>query len=268
MPDRRGVVDPCRARRAARARSTRSWPRCPFRRRVERHDAAPVDGAGRPCRRAAARHTASTQEAFGRIMGELARSDLPLAARIVTTSPDVTVSTSLGGWVGRREVFGRRDHEDVFRAEQVLSPTPWRESRTGPAPRARHRREQPVPQPRQPRPRARAVRRPPAAGRHALRPVHRPRPRCAELRLLPGRALPAGGDAVGHHAGARGRRAPVDRHAADRHQPAGPDLVRAGLRRRGRGHAALGVRAPAGAGRRLGLPAPDHPPAAPAASAR
>ena len=62
-------------------------------------------------------------------MGELARSDLPLAARIVTTSPDVTVSTSLGGWVGRREVFSRREHEDVFRAEQVLSPTPWRESR-------------------------------------------------------------------------------------------------------------------------------------------
>ena len=64
-------------------------------------------------------------------MGELARSDLPLAARIVTTSPDVTVSTSLGGWVGRREVFSRSDHEDVFRAEQVLSPTPWRESRAG-----------------------------------------------------------------------------------------------------------------------------------------
>jgi pyruvate dehydrogenase E1 component len=75
--------------------------------------------------------TASTQEAFGRIMGELARSDLPLASRIVTTSPDVTVSTSLGGWVGRRALFSRRDYEDVFRAEQVLSPTPWRESREG-----------------------------------------------------------------------------------------------------------------------------------------
>ena len=43
-----------------------------------------------------------------------------------------------------------------------------------------------------------AVRRPPAAGRHALRPVHPARARCAELRLLPGCALPAGGDAVGH----------------------------------------------------------------------
>ncbi|HEX6015670.1 MAG TPA: transketolase [Geminicoccaceae bacterium] len=102
----------------------------PYRRRVERHKApdVPVPDALPQGRRAA---VASTQEAFGRIMGELARGDLPLASRIVTTSPDVTVSTSLGGWVGRREVFGRRDHEDVFRAEQVLSPTPWRESRTG-----------------------------------------------------------------------------------------------------------------------------------------
>ena len=59
---------------------------------------------------------------------------------------------------------------------------------------------------------ARAVRRAAAAGRHALRPVHRPRPRCAELRLLPGRPLPARRDAVGHHAGAR-RAAPTSRSA-------------------------------------------------------
>ena len=102
----------------------------PFRGRVERHDAAPV---AVPIELPQGRRTeaASTQEAFGRIMGELARSDLPLAARIVTTSPDVTVSTNLGGWVGRRELFSRREREDVFRAEQVLSPTPWRESRQG-----------------------------------------------------------------------------------------------------------------------------------------
>ena len=64
-------------------------------------------------------------------MGELARSDLPLASRIVTTSPDVTVSTSLGGWVTRRNVFNRKEHEDVFRSQQVASPTQWRESATG-----------------------------------------------------------------------------------------------------------------------------------------
>jgi len=33
--------------------------------------------------------------------------DLPLADRIVTTSPDVTVSTNLGGWVNRRKSFAR-----------------------------------------------------------------------------------------------------------------------------------------------------------------
>ena len=65
-----------------------------------------------------------------------------------------------------------------------------------------------------------------------------------------------------------GRRPPVDRHAADRHQPARPDLVRAGLRRRGGGDAALGLRAPAGAGRRLGLSAPVAPARSPSPSAR
>ncbi|MGE3741574.1 MAG: transketolase, partial [Geminicoccaceae bacterium] len=102
----------------------------PFRRRTERFD-APSVAVPATLPQGRRTETASTQEAFGRIMGELARSDLPLASRIVTTSPDVTVSTSLGGWVGRRALFSRRDHEDVFRAEQVLSPTPWRESREG-----------------------------------------------------------------------------------------------------------------------------------------
>src|SRR5262249_19574881 len=48
-----------------------------------------------------------TQEGFGRIMADLAREGGALAERIVTTSPDVTVSTNLGGWVNRRGVFSR-----------------------------------------------------------------------------------------------------------------------------------------------------------------
>src|SRR6266446_349018 len=47
----------------------------------------------------------STQEAFGRILGGLASGDSELSARIVTTSPDVTVSTNLGAWVNRRGIF-------------------------------------------------------------------------------------------------------------------------------------------------------------------
>lgn len=38
----------------------------------------------------------STQAAFGRILLEIAKSKHPLGNRIVTTSPDVTVSTNLG----------------------------------------------------------------------------------------------------------------------------------------------------------------------------
>ena len=77
--------------------------------------------------------------------------------------------------------------------------------------------------------------------RHALRSLHRARPRCAELCLLPGCALHAGGDAVGRDAGAGGRRASVDRHAADRHGAGRARRLRAGLRRRARGDHALGA---------------------------
>ncbi len=102
----------------------------PYRQRTRRHVAAPVPvPAALPTGRIAA--TSSTQEAFGRIMGELARGDSELAARIVTTSPDVTVSTNLGPWVTRRGVFNRRPHEDVFKSEAVASPTVWRESQQG-----------------------------------------------------------------------------------------------------------------------------------------
>ncbi|MBT3629067.1 MAG: transketolase, partial [Rhodospirillaceae bacterium] len=43
----------------------------------------------------------STQEAFGRVLNDLGRGDSELARRIVTTSPDVTVSTNLGSWVNQ-----------------------------------------------------------------------------------------------------------------------------------------------------------------------
>jgi pyruvate dehydrogenase E1 component len=73
----------------------------------------------------------STQEGFGRLLGELARADDALAARIVTTSPDVTVSTNLGGWVNRRGIFDRRERADVFREHDVLSPQHWSMSPRG-----------------------------------------------------------------------------------------------------------------------------------------
>ena len=54
-------------------------------------------------------------------------------------------------------------------------------------------------------------------------------------------ALHPGGDPVGHHAGAGGRRAPIGDRAADRHRPARADRVRAGLCRRAGRTAALGA---------------------------
>jgi pyruvate dehydrogenase E1 component len=67
----------------------------------------------------------STQEGFGRILADLARQGGPLADRIVTTSPDVAVSTNLGGWVNRRGVFSRHRREDVFSEQKVVSAQRW-----------------------------------------------------------------------------------------------------------------------------------------------
>lgn len=67
----------------------------------------------------------STQAAFGRMLFELARSDHPLADRIVTTSPDVTVSTNLGAWVNRRGLFRRKAVADVFAAAKIPSAQKW-----------------------------------------------------------------------------------------------------------------------------------------------
>jgi pyruvate dehydrogenase E1 component len=67
----------------------------------------------------------STQEAFGRILGMLAADSGDLASRIVTTSPDVTVSTNLGGWVNRRGLFDRTERVDIFREEKVVSAQRW-----------------------------------------------------------------------------------------------------------------------------------------------
>jgi pyruvate dehydrogenase E1 component len=75
--------------------------------------------------------TASTQEAFGRILGDIGASGTPLAERIVTTSPDVTVSTNLGPWVNRRGLFDRTERADTFREEQVVSAQRWAMSPKG-----------------------------------------------------------------------------------------------------------------------------------------
>ncbi len=73
----------------------------------------------------------STQDAFGRLMNEIGRGDSDLAARIVTASPDVTVSTNLGAWVNQRGIFDRITRNDTFQDENVLSPLKWSMSDAG-----------------------------------------------------------------------------------------------------------------------------------------
>jgi pyruvate dehydrogenase E1 component len=67
----------------------------------------------------------STQEGFGRIMNEIARAGGEFARRVVTASPDVTVSTNLGGWVNQSGIFSRHDRADVFRDQRLASAQKW-----------------------------------------------------------------------------------------------------------------------------------------------
>ena len=67
----------------------------------------------------------STQMAFGKILDDLAKGDSDLAARIVTTSPDVTGTTNLGPWVNRRKLFARTARGDTFMDEKIPSTAKW-----------------------------------------------------------------------------------------------------------------------------------------------
>ncbi|WP_287458750.1 transketolase [Sphingomonas sp.] len=73
--------------------------------------------------------TLSTQAAFGRILLDLAKNPeadaRALAARVVTTSPDVTVSTNLGAFVNQRGLFRRQELADVFAAARIPSAQKW-----------------------------------------------------------------------------------------------------------------------------------------------
>src|SRR6267154_2293799 len=73
----------------------------------------------------------STQTGFGALLNELGRQTSELAARIVTTSPDVTVSTNLGPWVNRRGLWAHTEAEDVFRELKVVSAQLWRKTPRG-----------------------------------------------------------------------------------------------------------------------------------------
>ena len=61
----------------------------------------------------------STQEAFGRVLAALA--DRPeIRQRLVTSSPDVSVSTNLAGWINKTGVFSPQDETDYEAGTQRL----------------------------------------------------------------------------------------------------------------------------------------------------
>ena len=190
----------------------------------------------------AAQAVTSTQTGFGALLNEIGRGDSDFARRIVTTSPDVTVSTNLGPWVNRRGLFARQAMADTFKSEHIPSTFNWEFS----------------PQ-----------------GQHIELGI-------AEMNLFivlsalglshsinGERLLPIGtlydpfiargldalnyacyqdarfmvvGDALGHHACRRRRRASIDRRAADRPGAGRARELRAGLCRRACRHHGLGIR--------------------------
>jgi pyruvate dehydrogenase E1 component len=73
----------------------------------------------------------STQAAFGRILLDLSKGGGDLAERIVTTSPDVTVSTNLGAWVNQRGLYRRSAEADIFAQEKIASAQKWSSGNKG-----------------------------------------------------------------------------------------------------------------------------------------
>ena len=64
----------------------------------------------------------STQQGFGLLLARDRQARRAISpTRIVTTSPDVTVSTNLGAWVNRRGLFAREKMADVFKEERIPS---------------------------------------------------------------------------------------------------------------------------------------------------
>lgn len=72
----------------------------------------------------------STQEALGRILVEFSR--VPgVAERLLTLSPDVAVSTNLGGWISKMGVYAPGERPNYFALHNVQTLVRWRQSATG-----------------------------------------------------------------------------------------------------------------------------------------
>jgi pyruvate dehydrogenase E1 component len=86
----------------------------------------PVPAAARPI---VTSGSVSSQEAFGRVLASLADIE-DVGDLIVTTAPDVSISTNLGGWINKRGVYAPTVRDPHGGAERLL--------RWAPAPSGQH----------------------------------------------------------------------------------------------------------------------------------
>ncbi|MDG1409168.1 MAG: transketolase C-terminal domain-containing protein [Acidimicrobiales bacterium] len=87
----------------------------------------PIPPVPRSARPAVTNGAQSTQEAFGRVLASLAEIE-GVGDRIVTTAPDVSASTNLGGWINKRGVYSHTERDDHGGAERLLK---WAPGPTG-----------------------------------------------------------------------------------------------------------------------------------------
>ena len=69
----------------------------------------------------------STQETFGRVLTSLAGIEA-VAAQMVTISPDVSVSTNLGGWINKMGVFSAEEQPNFLGPDRLLK---WEQGTSG-----------------------------------------------------------------------------------------------------------------------------------------
>ena len=69
----------------------------------------------------------STQEAFGRTLASLADVE-GLGSHIVTTAPDVSISTNLAGWINKKGVYSHTERDDHGGGDRIFK---WAPSPTG-----------------------------------------------------------------------------------------------------------------------------------------
>ena len=72
----------------------------------------------------------STQQVLGSLLTSLARRP-EVAARIVTTSPDVAISTNLAGWINKMGVYSSQARINYFKEAQIPQLLNWEQSQKG-----------------------------------------------------------------------------------------------------------------------------------------